>query len=84
MKRGLKSWNKSLTNRLAGTFFIFLVSTVILVGWIAYRQATLSLTESAFIHLGAVAALKQDALNRWIDQQRLSIVFTAWQPAIQQ
>ncbi len=84
MKIGLKSGNKSLTNRLAGTFFAFLFLTIVLVGWIAYGQATRSLTGSVFDRLGAVAALKEDGLNRWIDQQRLNIVFTAWQPDIQQ
>jgi signal transduction histidine kinase/HAMP domain-containing protein len=84
MKIGLKSWNKHLTNRLAGTFFIFLFLTVVLVGWIAYGQATQSLTESVFDRLGAVATLKEDGLTRWIDQQRLNIVFTARQPALEQ
>jgi signal transduction histidine kinase len=84
MKTRLISWNKSLTNRLAGILFIISVLASILVGWIAYRQATRSLTDEAFNRLNAVAVLKEDALNRWIDQQRLNIVFTAWQPAIQQ
>jgi hypothetical protein len=84
MKPGLNRWNNSLTNRLAGTFFIFLFLTAILVGWLAYGQATRSLTDSVFDRLGAVATLKEDSLNRWIDQQRLNIVFTAFQPTVQQ
>ncbi len=84
MKIGLKTWNRSLNNRLAGTFFIFFLLTAVLVGWIAYGQATRSLTGSVFDRLGAVATLKEDGFKRWIDQQRLNIVFTAWQPALQQ
>jgi signal transduction histidine kinase len=84
MKMGLNSWNKSITNRLASTFFIFLLLAVFLVGFIVYFRATQSLTESVFDRLGAVATLKEDSLNRWVDQQRLNIVFIAWQPDVQQ
>ena len=73
-----------MNNRLAGAFFIFFFLTAVLVGWIAYGQATQSLTGSVFDRLGAVATLKDDGFKRWIDQQRLNIVFTAWQPALQQ
>jgi hypothetical protein len=83
MQNGLKSWNKSLTNRLTGIFLVFLLITIILIGYTAYIQATQSLTASVFDRLSAVATLKEDGLNRWIDQQRLDIVFTAWQPEIQ-
>jgi hypothetical protein len=69
--------------RLVGAFFIFLVLTVSLVGFIVYYQATRSLTQSVFDRLHAVATLKEDSLARWVDQQRRDIVFISWQPEVQ-
>jgi len=73
----------SLMARLVGAFFILLVLTVSLVGYLVYSQATRSLTQSIFNRLQAVATLKEDGLSRWVDQQRLYLVFIAWQPEVQ-
>jgi signal transduction histidine kinase/HAMP domain-containing protein len=82
IRQRLGIWNKSLTNRVARTFIFPLFLAVILVGSIVYLQATRSLTESVYDRLSAVATLKRDSLIRWIDQQRLNIVFIAWQPEV--
>ena len=74
---------RSLIARLTGAFFAFLVLTVSLVGYLAYVQATRSLTQSIFDRLQAVATLKEDQLEVWVDEQRLNLVFIAWQPDIQ-
>lgn len=68
--------------RLVGAFFIFLVLTVSLVSYVVYLQARRSLTESVYERLHAVATLKEDGLDRWVDQQRLDLVFIAWQPEV--
>lgn len=68
--------------RLVGAFFIFLVLTVSMVGYLVYLQARRSLTQSVYERLHAVATLKEDSLDRWVDQQRLDLVFIAWQPEV--
>jgi signal transduction histidine kinase len=83
MRTGPRSLEKSLTNRLAVVIFLSLLLATVLVGAIVYYQATQSLTAAAFERLSAVASLKEDSLNRWIDQQRLNLVFIAWQPDVQ-
>jgi signal transduction histidine kinase/CheY-like chemotaxis protein len=84
MKNVLKFWNKSLMARLVGSFFFLLLLTISLVGYLVYIQATRSLTQSVFDRLNAVATLKEDGLTRWVEQQRLYLVFIAWQPVVRQ
>ncbi|HVN53592.1 MAG TPA: ATP-binding protein [Anaerolineaceae bacterium] len=79
MKRIIPSWNKSLMGRLVGTTLLLLLATVGLISYLAYLQATRSLTQSIFDRLRAVSILKEDSLNRWVDQQRVDLVFLASQ-----
>lgn len=83
MKRLLATWNKSLMGRIAGAMFLLAVLAVILVSYVVYDQATRSLTQSVYERLKAVSILKEDDLTRWVDQQRLNLVFLAWQPDVQ-
>jgi signal transduction histidine kinase len=82
MKHSLRPWNRSLTARLTGTFFVLSLLAVILAGGLAYMQARKTLTESVYERLQAVATLKEDGLNRWVDKQRLSIVFITSIPEV--
>lgn len=75
-------FSKRFTNRLAGTMLVLLLMAVVLVGSIVYLRATQSLTTSMYERLAAIAGLKRENLNRWIDQQRASIVFIAFQPDV--
>jgi len=82
MKRNLRLWNKSLTARLTGTFFILSLLAVILAGGLAYAEARKSLTASVYERLQAAAALRETSLNRWMDEQRLSMVFVTSIPEV--
>jgi len=82
MKRKLRPWSKSLTGRLTGTFFILSLLAVILAGGLAYAEARKSLTLSVYERLEAAAALREDSLNQWMDEQRLSIVFVTSIPEV--
>jgi signal transduction histidine kinase/HAMP domain-containing protein len=82
MRRILNLWNKSLMARLVGYFLLLSLLSVALVVYTAYLRATDSLKESVFDRLGAVASLKEDSLNRWVDDQRRDVVFTAWLPEV--
>lgn len=73
----------SLTARLAAAFFLLVLFTIGVVGYVVYVQATNSLTHSVYERLKAVSVLKEDDFNRWVDSQRLNLVFLAWQPEVQ-
>ena len=68
-------WNRSLRARLVGTFVLLSAITVAVVGVVVYLRATQDLTASVFERLGAVADVKADSLDRWIDEQRRNVVF---------
>jgi len=78
----MKLWKKSLMARLVGYFLLLSLVTVSLVGFVAFTRAREALKQSVFERLDAVAALKEDELNRWIDDQRRDVVFIAWLPEV--
>ena len=73
---------KSLMGRLVLYFLLLSVVMVGLMGYVAYRRATQALTSSIFERLDAVSTLKEDQLNRWVDEQRRNVVFLAWLPEV--
>ncbi|HEX3001598.1 MAG TPA: cache domain-containing protein, partial [Methanoregula sp.] len=75
-------WRRNLTARLICTFLIFSLLIVSLVGCIAYLQATQSLTGLVYDRLDAVATIKEDGLNNWVDDQTQDVVMIAWIPGI--
>ena len=82
MQRILRLWNKRLTARLAGTFFLLTLLAISLVGLLVYNEARRSLTESVFDRLRAVAVTKEESLKRWSDEQRQNLVFIAGLPEV--
>lgn len=75
-------WRRNLTARLICTFLIFSLLIVSLVGGIAYFQATQSLTRSVYDRLDAVATIKEDGLNNWVEDQTQNVVMIAGLPGI--
>jgi len=63
----LKFFRKSLLSRIVGYFFILSSAIVILLGFISYWLFVKDLKSTVFERLEAVAAIKEDALNRWVD-----------------
>jgi signal transduction histidine kinase/DNA-binding response OmpR family regulator/HAMP domain-containing protein len=82
MPQNSRPWNKSLMARLVGTYLALSFVTVGLVGYLVYVRATRSLEQLTFNRLEAVAALKEDSLKRWLDEQRRNLVFIAWLPEV--
>jgi signal transduction histidine kinase len=78
----MKFWKKSLMARLVGYFLLLSLAIVSLVGFVAFVRAREALKQSVFDRLDAVATLKEDELNRWIDDQRRDVVFVAWLPEV--
>jgi PAS domain S-box-containing protein len=73
----LPSGRRSLVARLVLTFLILSVVMVAVVGVVSYLRARDALQASAFARLETAADQKADSLDRWIDEQRRSVVFTA-------
>ena len=76
-RQRLPSGRRSLVARLVLTFLILAVLTVAVVGFVSYLQARDALQTSAFARLETAADQKADSLDRWIDEQRRNVVFTA-------
>lgn len=76
----MRFWNKSLMARLV-TYFLTLsaigITVTTLVTLIIVRNA---LTRSIYDQLEAVATLKEDEMNRWINDQRDEIAYMAVDP----
>ncbi len=73
----MKFLTKSLMARLVSYFLLLSLVVVSLVGYITFIRAREALKQSAFNRLGAIATLKEDELNRWIDNQRQDLLFIA-------
>ncbi|NJO08175.1 MAG: hypothetical protein HC876_23185 [Chloroflexaceae bacterium] len=75
-------WTQSLMARLVIYFLLLSIATVSVVAYIAFVQAREALKESVFERLDAVATLKANELNVWVNDQVRDVVFIAQIPAI--
>lgn len=75
-------WIQSLMARLVIYFLLLSIATVSVVSYIAFVQAREALKESVFERLDAVATLKANELNVWVNDQVRDVVFIAQIPAI--
>lgn len=73
----MRLWKKSLMVRMVSCFLLLSLVTVGVVGYIAYIRSTEALKKSVFDRLSVVTAFKGDELSRWVDEQRLNVVFLA-------
>ena len=77
LRQRLPSGRRSLVARLVTTFLLLSVVMLLIVGVVSYRQARGALEDSAFARLETAADQTADSLDRWIDEQRRNVVFTA-------
>ncbi len=68
-------WRRSLRARLVAYFLLLSTVTVLVVGAVVYLRATGDLTAGVYDRLDAVASVKSDSLERWIDEQTRNIVY---------
>jgi PAS domain S-box-containing protein len=80
--RILGPFRRSLQARLVAYFLALSTVTVLVVGVIVYARATGDLTASVYDRLDAVAGIKADALDRWIDEQSRNVVFVGVVPGV--
>ncbi len=75
-------WRRSLRARLIAYFLVLSTITALVVGAIVYVRATGDLTNAIYDRLGAVAAVKADAIDRWVDEQSRNVVFVSSMPGV--
>ena len=80
--RLLAPFRRSLRARLVASFLALSTVTVLLVGTIVYARATGDLTASVYERLQAVADIKADALDRWVDEQIRNVVLVGVVPGV--
>ena len=68
-------WRRSLRARLVAYFLLLSTVTVLVVGVAVYVRATNDLTAGVYDRLDAVASVKADSLERWIDEQTRNVVY---------
>lgn len=79
----MKFWKKSLMAQLVSYFLVLSLITWGVGIFVAYWQARKALEGSIFDRLTAAATLKEDELNRWVEDQRQVMVSIAQLPEIQ-
>jgi signal transduction histidine kinase len=80
--RFLGVFRRSLRARLVAYVLALSAVTIVVVGAAAYGRATSDLTTSVFDRLSAVAEIKADALDRWLDEQTRNVVFMSVVPGV--
>jgi len=77
MRLAQLSPNRSLMARLVGSFLTVSLLTVGFVAVVAFSEARSALRDAVVERLQAVAADREDELNRWVRQRRESLAFLA-------
>ncbi len=68
--------------RLVGYFLFLSLVTTGFMGYITFQKGRKTLTDSIFERLDAVATVKADTFNLWMDEQRQEIVFLSSVPSV--
>ena len=69
----MKLWKKSLIVQMVGYFLLLSFVTVSSICFVAFWQARAALEDSIIKQLNLTADLKEDELNRWVEDQREEI-----------
>ncbi|WP_088889251.1 PAS domain-containing protein [Leptolyngbya ohadii] len=77
-------WKRSLIVQLIGYFLLLSFVSVGTICFVAFLQAREALKQSVFERLSITATLKEDELNRWVEDQREEIVTLIQTPEVQE
>lgn len=80
----VKFFSRNLTARLAGYFALVMLIGTILIGYLAYSGVRVTVLSSTVGQLQAVANLKEDALDRWVEEQRRNVILIGSLPEVRQ
>lgn len=73
-----------LSTKLPSLLLLIVIVPLLLVGYLAFRNGRQALGAATFHHLMAMAELKEDGLNRWLDDGAGSLRELARRPLIRQ
>ena len=79
----MKLPGNSLVSRLVASFLGVSLMTVLIVGFMSYERARTALKSAVYDRLNATIELKEDALNRWVDEKMDYLIFVKTQPEVQ-
>ncbi|MBE7381062.1 MAG: response regulator [Leptolyngbya sp. SIO1E4] len=79
----MATWNKSLMGQIVGYFLLLSFVSVGVISAVAYQQSRHAIKRSLFERLIITATLKEDELNRWIEDQREEMLAIANLPDVQ-
>ncbi len=73
----------SLISRLVASFLGVSLITALTVGFLSYERARTALKSAVYDRLNAIVELKEDTLNRWVDEKMDDLIFVKSQPEVQ-
>lgn len=79
-----KFFSRHLTARLAGYFALVVLIGTILIGYQTYSSVRAMVLASTVGQLQAVANLKEDALDRWVEEQRRNMILIGSLPEVRE
>jgi PAS domain S-box-containing protein len=77
-------WKRSLIVQLIGYFLLLSFVSVGTICFVAFLQAREALKQSVFERLSLTATLKEDELNRWVEDQREEITTLVQLPGVRE
>ncbi len=84
MKSLVKFFSRHLTARLMGYFALVGLIGTILIGYLTYSSVRGMVFASTVGQLQAVANLKEDALDRWVEEQRRNVILIGSLPEVRE
>ncbi len=79
MLPSMKLFTKSLVSRLVLSFLGVSLITVLIMGYLSYERARAALESAVYERINATLELKEDALNRWVDEKVDDLIFVKTQ-----
>lgn len=76
----MRFWNRSLIARLVSSFLILALVAVSAVPAIAYILARQAITQSVYDRLEVAATLKEEELNRWVEDSKSDVLTLSQSP----
>jgi len=74
----------SLQRKVLGASTLFIILLTVVIGVFAYILTTEVIKRDARDTLSAIALVREDNLNRWVDEQKRSLVFIASLPGLRE
>ena len=78
----MATWNKTLMGQIVGYFLLLSFTTVGVISGMTYLQSRNAIKRGLFERLNLTSTLKEDELNRWIEDQKEEMLAIAHMPDV--